>query len=61
MRLLTHSLQQLPEMPDNTAWITYVRCHDDIGWAITDEKCRRIGIKRFLARSFLSDFCEAGI
>ncbi|MCO5182641.1 MAG: alpha-amylase family protein [Anaerolineae bacterium] len=56
VRLLTHSLQQLPEMPDNTAWITYVRCHDDIGWAITDENAGALGLNGFWHRSFLSDF-----
>ena len=24
-------------MPSGAGWVTYVRCHDDIGWAITDE------------------------
>ena len=35
--LSTHSLQQLPVMPESAGWVTYVRCHDDIGWAIMDE------------------------
>ena len=35
--LSTHSLQQLPEMPSGAAWVTYVRCHDDIGWAIMND------------------------
>lgn len=56
VRLLTHSLQQLPERPSNTAWVTYVRCHDDIGWAITDANAAAAGLDAFLHRSFLSDF-----
>jgi amylosucrase len=34
VRLLTHALSQMPEIPSGCAWNTYVRCHDDIGWAI---------------------------
>ncbi len=56
VRLATHSLQQLPEMPSGAAWVTYVRCHDDIGWAITDENAGALGISGFHHRSFLSDF-----
>lgn len=55
-RLATYSLQQLPEMPSGVAWVTYVRCHDDIGWAITDENAAALGLNGFWHRSFLSDF-----
>ena len=40
-RLAAHALQQLPPPPSTTAWITYARCHDDIGWAISDDGRRR--------------------
>ena len=43
-RLASHALQQLPQPPSTTAWITYVRCHDDIGWAIADEDARAVGL-----------------
>ncbi|MDP9346536.1 MAG: alpha-amylase family glycosyl hydrolase, partial [Actinomycetota bacterium] len=35
--LLTRTLQSMPRTPPAAGWATYVRCHDDIGWAITDE------------------------
>ena len=35
-RLASHALQQLATPPSTTAWVTYARCHDDIGWAIDD-------------------------
>ncbi len=54
--LATYSLQRLPQMPSNAAWVTYVRCHDDIGWAITDENAAAVGLHGFWHRSFLSDF-----
>jgi amylosucrase len=36
--------------------VTYVRCHDDIGWAITEEDAARAGEDAHLHRRFLSDF-----
>lgn len=54
--LATYSLLQLPELPQNAAWVTYVRCHDDIGWAIMDDNAAAVGLNGFWHRSFLSDF-----
>ncbi len=36
--------------------MTYVRCHDDIGWAITPEDAARAGEDAHLHRRFLADF-----
>jgi amylosucrase len=54
--LMTHALQQMPPIPSRTSWLTYVRCHDDIGWAVTEEDAAAVGLNGFLHRSFLSDF-----
>ena len=27
----------------HASWVTYVRCHDDIGWAVTDEDAAAVG------------------
>ena len=43
-------------MPTTTAWITYLRCHDDIGWAIDDADAAAVGLSGFGHRAFLSDF-----
>ncbi|MCP4361726.1 MAG: alpha-amylase, partial [Chloroflexi bacterium] len=40
----------------HTAWVTYARCHDDIGWAITEEDAAGVGLDGFAHRTFLSDF-----
>lgn len=56
VNLMTHALQRLPKLPQLSAWTTYVRLHDDIGWAITDENADSVGLNGFLHRSFLSDF-----
>ncbi len=54
--LITHSLHQMPPTPPGTAWITYVRCHDDIGWAVTDSNAEAVGESGGGHRSFLSEW-----
>ena len=56
VRLASHALQQVPQPPSTTAWTTYVRCHDDIGWAIADEDAHAVGIDPWAHRRFLSDW-----
>ena len=38
---MTHALASMPPVPPGAGWVTYVRCHDDIGWAIGDEDAGR--------------------
>jgi amylosucrase len=54
--LMTHVLERMPAMPPGAGWVTYVRCHDDIGWAITPEDASAVGEDAHLHRRFLSDF-----
>lgn len=54
--LITHALQQMPETPSGCAWVTYARCHDDIGWAVNDEDAAGVGLSGVMHRAFLSDF-----
>ena len=56
VRLATLALQQLPQPPATTAWVTYLRCHDDIGWAIDDTDAWRAGLDGAAHRRFLSDW-----
>ena len=55
-RLMTHALGEFPRTPHNIAWGTYIRCHDDIGWAVADDDATAVGLDGFAHRSFLSDF-----
>jgi amylosucrase len=54
--LMTHTLRAMPPVPPRSGWVTYVRCHDDIGWAIADEDAAAVGEDGFLHRRFLADF-----
>ena len=55
-RLMTHALGEFPRTPTNISWGTYIRCHDDIGWAIADDDAAATGLDGFAHRSFLSDY-----
>ena len=46
----------MPPVPPGAGWVTYVRCHDDIGWAITEEDAAAVGEDGYLHRRFLADF-----
>lgn len=54
--LMTHALAEFPRTPNSIAWGTYVRCHDDIGWAIADDDAQAVGLDGFAHRAFLSDW-----
>jgi amylosucrase len=58
-RLMTHVLgAHFPDRLTNATYATYIRCHDDIGWAITDEDAAAVGASGHAHRGFLSGFYE---
>lgn len=56
VRLAAHALGALPPAPSTTAWVTYIRCHDDIGWAIDEAGPAAVGLNGFAHRAFLADY-----
>jgi amylosucrase len=55
--LMTHVLRtHFPTLLRNATYATYIRCHDDIGWAITDEDAAAVGATGHGHRAFLRDF-----
>ncbi len=58
VRLMTHVLgTHFPACFSNASWATYIRCHDDIGWAITEEDGGAIPFTSGHGhRNFLADF-----
>ena len=51
-----HALAAPPPKPVTTSWATYVRCHDAIGWAVSDEAAAAVGLSGPAHRAFLSQF-----
>jgi amylosucrase len=58
--LLADVIAQTPALPDASGWLTYLRCHDDIGWnVLRDEAAGGIGRTPFdltrIARFYAGD------
>jgi amylosucrase len=41
--------------------VNYVRCHDDIGWAVSDDDAHRMGVSGGAHRSFLARFYRGDV
>ena len=58
-RLMTHVLRtHFPDRLTNATYATYIRCHDDIGWAVTDEDASALQLSGPAHRAFLSNFYD---
>ena len=58
-RMMRHVLaSHFPDRLTNATYATYIRCHDDIGWAVTDEDARALNLSGPAHRAFLSNFYE---
>jgi len=58
-RLMTHVMgTHFPDRLTNATYATYIRCHDDIGWAVTDEDAAALHLSGPAHRAFLSDFYD---
>jgi amylosucrase len=56
VRLAERALSRRRPAPATTSWVTYVRCHDDIGWAVSDADAAAVGLDGFSHRRFLAEF-----
>ena len=54
--LLAYSMRSRFSIHPGTAWINYVRCHDDIGWTFSDEDAAQVNLNGFNHRKFLNSF-----
>ncbi len=41
--LLSEVIRSTPDLPPETSWLTYVRCHDDIGWNVLRPEANQLG------------------
>ena len=55
-RLFCAAMNRFPAKPPTTVWGTYLRCHDDIGWAIDDGDAASVGLTGFEHRRFLAEY-----
>ncbi len=55
-KLLDHSMSHRFRLPHGTAWVNYLRSHDDIGWTFDDNDARWEWIDPSGHRSFLNQF-----
>jgi amylosucrase/maltose alpha-D-glucosyltransferase/alpha-amylase len=56
VRALQRAMQRSFTIPEGCAWVNYVRCHDDIGWAFSDEDISGAGFDAREHRTFLTRF-----
>jgi glycosidase len=56
VKLLRHSMAKRFSIPNDCAWVNYVRVHDDIGWSFADEDAAEVEINGFDHRQFLNQF-----
>jgi amylosucrase len=61
VNLLRSSMAKRYAIPQNCAWVNYVRVHDDIGWTFADEDAQELWIngnhhRHFLNRFYTGDF-----
>lgn len=56
VNLLGKALAERSAIHPGTAWVNYVRCHDDIGWTFSDEDAAVLGIQGDDHRQFLNEF-----
>ena len=50
------AIARVSDIPARASWFTYVRCHDDIGWAIDDRDAMAVGLTGQSHRDYLAEF-----
>lgn len=56
VNMLQQALEERHNLHPDTAWVNYVRSHDDIGWTFADEDAVKFGINGYDHRQFLNRF-----
>jgi amylosucrase len=59
-RVMLAAQGELLQKPLGTTWITYTRCHDDIGLGYDDSMIAAAGYNAYEHRKFLKDFYSGG-
>ena len=56
VRILYYSQYELQQKPLQTSWITYTRCHDDIGLGYADHYIHQAGFNAYLHRQYIKNY-----
>ncbi len=56
--MLREVIETTPVLPAAASWVTYVRCHDDIGWKVLLEEARSAQRLGAIARFFTEQDCS---
>ncbi len=54
--LLYDHMEKILSLPEHCAFVNYLRCHDDIGWGLDEDKERMLGIDPLGHKKFLYNF-----
>ncbi len=54
--LANRALSRRRPVPARAGWVSYARCHDDIGWSVGDDDAWAVGLDPARHRAFLADF-----
>jgi amylosucrase len=57
-RLLTSQVNSILSLPSHCHFLNYLRCHDDVGWAMDDNVERQLGIDPLEHKKFVYHFFE---
>ncbi len=55
-RLMAKSVKYGFKVPHSACWITYARCHDDIGWGLNDNILKSLGFNPEAHKQYLINF-----
>lgn len=61
VRLLKAQIDALDSLPEHCWFVNYLRCHDDIGWGLDEDKEREMGIDPLKHKEFLYHFYEGAM
>jgi amylosucrase len=56
VNMLQQALETRHNLAPDTAWVNYVRSHDDIGWTFSDEDALELGVHGYQHRQFLNRY-----
>lgn len=60
-RVMLASQEDILQKPHGCSWITYTRCHDDIGLGYEDEAIKNAGFSPFEHRKFIKDYYSGAL